>query len=88
MFLDRSWPIRGGAADIYMPLITIRRTVTEKNYMNEVFYSYRKKGLKYHVRCTLSCLCQNYQRKKKKNLKTKRRRESHCRDFSLLRLDR
>ena len=20
MFLDRSWPIRGGAADIYMPL--------------------------------------------------------------------
>ena len=21
MFLDRSWPIRGGAADIYMPLI-------------------------------------------------------------------
>ena len=22
MFLDRSWPIRGGAADIYMPLIT------------------------------------------------------------------
>ena len=30
MFLDRSWPIRGGAADIYMPLITIWRTVTEK----------------------------------------------------------
>ena len=23
MFLDRSWPIRGGAADIYMSLITI-----------------------------------------------------------------
>ena len=23
MFLDRSWPTRGGAADIYMPLITI-----------------------------------------------------------------
>ena len=23
MFLDRSWPIRGGAADIYMPLITM-----------------------------------------------------------------
>ena len=44
MFLDRSWPIRGGAADIYMPVITIRRTVTEKNHINEVFYSYRKKG--------------------------------------------
>ena len=39
MFLDRSWPIRGGAADIYMRFITIRRTV-----INEVFYSYRKKG--------------------------------------------
>ena len=24
MFLDRSWPIRGGAADIYMPLIKSR----------------------------------------------------------------
>ena len=23
MFLDRSWPIRGGAADIYIPLITV-----------------------------------------------------------------
>ena len=43
MFLDRSWPIRGGAADIYMPLITIWRTVTEKFHINEVFYSYRKK---------------------------------------------
>ena len=46
MFLDRSWPIRGGAADIYtsMPLITIWQTVTEKFHINEVFYSYRKKG--------------------------------------------
>ena len=44
MFLDRSWPIRGGAAVIYMPLITIRRTVPEKFYINKVFYSYRKKG--------------------------------------------
>ena len=44
MFLDRSWPIRGGAADVYMPLITIWRTVTEKFHINEVFYSYRKKG--------------------------------------------
>ena len=26
MFLDRSWLIRGGAADIYMPLITIGMT--------------------------------------------------------------
>ena len=32
MFLDRSWPIRGGAADIYV------RTVTEKFHINEVFY--------------------------------------------------
>ena len=44
MFLDRSWPIRGGAADIYMPLITICRTVRGKIHINEVFYSYRKKG--------------------------------------------
>ena len=44
MFLDRSWPIRGGADDMYMPLITIWRTVTENFYINEVFYSYRKKG--------------------------------------------
>ena len=44
MFLDRSWPIRGGAADIYMPLITISRIVTETFHINEVFYSYRKKG--------------------------------------------
>ena len=36
MFLDHSWPIRGGAADIYMPLITILRTVTEKFHINEV----------------------------------------------------
>ena len=44
MFLDRSWPIRSGAADMYMPLLTIWRTVTEKFHINEVFYSYRKKG--------------------------------------------
>ena len=44
MFLDRSWPIRGGAADIYMPL-TILRTVTFFHDINEVFYSIGKKGL-------------------------------------------
>ena len=44
MFLDCSWPIRGGAADIYMPLITILLAVTEQFHTNEVFYSYRKKG--------------------------------------------
>ena len=39
MFLDRSWSIRGGAADFYMPLITILRTVTETFHINEVIYS-------------------------------------------------
>ena len=34
MFLDRSWPIRGGAAD----------NRNRKISYNEVFYSYRKKG--------------------------------------------
>ena len=42
MFLDRSWPIRGGTADIYMPLITIRRTVTEKFHINEVLFLQEK----------------------------------------------
>ena len=53
MFLDRSWPIRGGAADIYMPLITIWQTVTEKFHINEVFYSYRKKGPRYVPSCII-----------------------------------
>ena len=45
MFLNRSRPIRGGAADIYMPLIPIWRTVTKKYiYIKEVFYSFRKNG--------------------------------------------
>ena len=44
MVLDRSWPIRGGAADIYMPSIPILTNRTKKKHMNEVFYSYRKKG--------------------------------------------
>ena len=45
MFLDRYWPIRGGATDMYMPLVSIRRTVTKKNHIkNEVFFSDFKKG--------------------------------------------
>ena len=48
MFLDRSWPIRGGAAYIYYALNT---HLTNRNniyvyiyiYKNEVFYSYREK---------------------------------------------
>ena len=27
MFLDRSWPIRGGAADIYMPLSPVKKNL-------------------------------------------------------------
>ena len=46
MFLDRSWPIKGGAADIYMPLIEVWRTVTKQNDLNKTFYSYREKGLR------------------------------------------
>ena len=44
MFLDRSWPIRGGAADISRKThLTNRNKI--KSY-NAVFYSYnRKKGL-------------------------------------------
>ena len=36
MFLGRSWPIKGGAGNIYMPLIPIGRTVTKKTHINEV----------------------------------------------------
>ena len=36
MFLDRSWPTKGEAADIYMSLIPIYRTVTKKYNVNEV----------------------------------------------------
>ena len=44
IFLDRSWPIRGVAIDIYAPLIPIRRTVTTKtvktavNIIVDLFY--------------------------------------------------
>ena len=44
MFLDRSWPIRGGAADMYMPLINHLTNRNRKIHINEVFYFYRKKG--------------------------------------------
>ena len=44
MVLDRSWPIRGGAAEIYMPSIPILTNRNKKKHINEVFYSYRKKG--------------------------------------------
>ena len=49
MFLDRFWPIRGGAADIYMPFnthSTNRIKKKKKSYTpyNEIFFSYREKG--------------------------------------------
>ena len=45
MVLDRSWPIRGGAAEMYMPSIPILTNRNKKKtHINEVFYSYRKKG--------------------------------------------
>ena len=37
MFLGRSWPIKGGAGNIYMTLIPIGRTVTKKTHINEFF---------------------------------------------------
>ena len=44
MFLDRSQPIRGGAAEIYVSSIPISRTVTKKIIYMKFFYSYRKIG--------------------------------------------
>ena len=35
MFLDRSWPIRGGAVDIYMPLISGQRGTIAKSMHEE-----------------------------------------------------
>ena len=47
MFLDRSRPIRGGAADIYLRyLYALNTHLTNRNkkkHINEVFYSYRKR---------------------------------------------
>ena len=45
MFLDRSWPFRGGASDIYMPYKNHHMTNRNRKFhINEVFYSCRKKG--------------------------------------------
>ena len=66
MFLDRSWPIRGGAADIYMPFITIVVVVVVVSHIQRIGCQPEKTTL--HGGQSRSWSAEQGKKKKKKRL--------------------